>query len=118
MAKYLPDLPAESKLKFSPTNKPSLPTETRRKFALTQELFSRSVAAWDDLENTIQCSGRNIDEWIAVLKQTNSVPAFAYAGYLDCMKKHIENSKNKKTLEQSQQTFLKRIPASRLIRRV
>lgn len=118
MPKYLPDLPPDPNLSFTPTKRPSLPPETRHRFALTQELFSRSVAAWDNLDNTIQCSGKNIDEWIEILHKTRSVAASAYAGYLYALKKHIENSKKKKIFEQPQQTFVKRIPPSRLIRRV
>ncbi|MFI0347488.1 MAG: hypothetical protein ACH346_01765 [Chthoniobacterales bacterium] len=118
MAKYLPDLQPEKNFKLTPTSKPSLSPEVRRKFALTQELFSRSIGVWDELEKKILCSGRNIDEWIELLKKSGAVSSFAYAGYLEAMKKHIELSKQRKILEKPQQTFLNRIPASRLVRRI
>lgn len=114
MAKYLPDLPSSSQ----PKKQEGLPAETRRRFALTQELFSRSISVWDELEHTIQCSGHGIDDWIAVLKKNGTMSANAYAGYLSAMKKHIEISKKRKLTERPRQAYLNRIPPSRLIRRV
>lgn len=97
---------------------PELVRDLKRKAARTEELFSRSVSLWYDLENAIKLSKSSIDEWKEKAEKLEGYNGLFFPAHLEAMKQHLERAKQRGLLERSYSNHFTRIPASRLIKRV
>ncbi|MBX9742734.1 MAG: hypothetical protein K2W99_04265 [Chthoniobacterales bacterium] len=97
---------------------PELARDLKRKVARTQELFSRSISLWDDLENTVRLSNCSLDEWKKKAEKLEGINGVFYPAHLEVMKQHLERSKQRRVKEVPYSINLTKIPASRLIKKV
>lgn len=97
---------------------PHLPQDAKRRFARTNELYSRAITLWDDLEHRIQCSGKTLDDWIAAAHQMGDLHGKAHAARLQSIKDHMGHIKQIKKLEKPRPAHFNKISPTRLVNRV
>lgn len=97
---------------------PGLSEESKRSFARTEELFSKSISLWDDLEHLLQSSKYSIDEWIEVAKKAGGANAELFPAYLHAIKERLEHSKKRRSFERPRYACFNRISPLRLIKKV
>jgi hypothetical protein len=97
---------------------PGLSHLSKHQFDRTEELFSKSISTWDDLEAFIQTSGLSLDEWIAIAEKYDGVESHFYTCYLKAVKNLLQHSNVRKKFEKPRQVFSNRIRPSLLVRRV
>jgi len=97
---------------------PGLSQLSQHQFARTEELFSKSLSSWDNLEDFIKSSGMSIDQWITIAEKYDGVESHFYASYLKAVKNLMQHSGARKKFERPRQVFSNRIRPSLLVRRV
>jgi len=97
---------------------PGLSQLSQYQFTRTEELFSKSLSPWDDLENFIKSSGMSIDEWIAIAEKYDGVESHFYASYLKAIKNLLQHAHVRKKFEKPRQLFSNRVRPSLLVKRV
>jgi hypothetical protein len=97
---------------------PGLSHLSQCQFSRTEELFSRSISSWDELEYFIRTSGRSIDEWIEIAEKYDGLESYFYASYLKAIKNLLQYSHQRKKFEQPRQLFSNRLRPSLLVKRV
>ena len=88
---------------------PGLSEESKNKFARTEELFSKSISLWDDLEHLLHESKYNMDEWIGVAKKTKGAQQTIFPGYLEAIKERLKHSSKRRPIEKPQHAPMGRI---------
>jgi len=97
---------------------PGLSHLAQHQFARTEELFSKSLSSWDDLESFIKSSGRSIDEWIDIAEKYDGIESHFYASYLKAIKNLLQHAQVRKKFEKPRHLFSHRIRPSLLVKRV
>ena len=97
---------------------PGLSQLSQHQFARTEELFSKSLSSWDDLEDFIKSSGMSIDQWITIAEKYDGVESHFYASYLKAIKNLLQQSHVRKKFEKPRQLFSHRVRPSLLVKKV